>query len=313
MNDKKLKVFIDGNQGTTGLKIFDRLSKSRDIELLQISEELRKDKAERKKLLNSADIVFLCLPDDAAKEAAALVENEDVKIIDASTAHRTEENWAYGFPELSCEAAKEIKSSRRVAVPGCHASGFLSIVYPLVKLNILPSDYPVVCHSVTGYSGGGKKMIAEYESERDESLDSPRQYALTQSHKHLKEMKTISGLKQAPIFNPIVADFERGMCVTVPIFSNLLNCTIFEVHKALSEHYHNSVLVSVMPLNVDIGGFLPANLMKGKDSMRIYVYGNEDRIVCCSVFDNLGKGASGAAIQCMNLMTGRQEFEDLDL
>ena len=219
------KVFIDGNQGTTGLRLFDRLSKRDDIELLTISESLRKDKEERRRLINESDITFLCLPDEASRESVSLCDNEDTVIIDTSTAHRTNPDWAYGFAELSPEHRAKIASSKRIAVPGCHASGFISIVYPLVANGIMPADYPVVCHSLTGYSGGGKKMINDYEAAKTDDLFAPRQYGLTQNHKHLKEMKVITGLEDFPLFTPIVDDYYSGMATTVPLFTKLLNKT----------------------------------------------------------------------------------------
>ncbi|HOO22057.1 MAG TPA: N-acetyl-gamma-glutamyl-phosphate reductase [Clostridia bacterium] len=305
------KVFIDGKEGTTGLKLAERLKRRDDIEILEIPEEFRKDTAARKDYLNNCDIAFLCLPDEAAKEAVALVENPRVKIIDASTAHRTKETWAYGFPELGYEFRKKIEEGYRIAVPGCHASGFLSIVCPLVALGVLSTDYPVVCHSVTGYTGGGKKMIAEYEGEnRSLALDSPRQYALGQSHKHLNEMTVISGLEYQPVFNPIVASFPQGMAVTVPLYTRLLNNvkTNEDVFSALKSHYDGQKLVTVERFD---GKFLAANMLAGKNSMKIIVGGNDERINITAVFDNLGKGASGAAVQCMNIATGTEETKGL--
>ena len=303
----KKKVFIDGKEGTTGLQIYERLSARDDIELLTLSEELRKDVGARKDCINQADVVFLCLPDAAAKESVSLCENEDTKIIDASTAHRTAEGWAYGFAELGADFKKRIATSTRIANPGCHASGFISLVYPLVKAGILPADYPLVAHSVTGYSGGGKKMIAQYESaDRDVALDSPRQYGLTLSHKHLPEMTKICGLQKSPIFNPIVADFYCGMCVTVPLFSEMLNekTTPAKIKDFYRDFYRGQKFVSV-----DDGeeSFLAANPLAGTNEMKIYVGGNDGQILLCSRFDNLGKGASGAAVQNMNIALGLPE------
>ena len=240
------KIFVDGSAGTTGLRIFERLGCRSDIELITISDEHRKDLSKRCAAIESADAAFLCLPDDAAREIVAAVKSDKVKILDTSTAHRTADGWAYGFPELSKEFENRVKSATRIAVPGCHASGFVSIVYPLITAGIMPSDYPVVCYSVTGYSGGGKKMIAEYEdSTRDFELSSPRQYALGQNHKHLKEMKAICGLSQEPIFSPIVADYYSGMMVTVPLFSKLLKGqpTAQDIHTLLDNHYKNQEVV----------------------------------------------------------------------
>ena len=304
---KKTKIFIDGREGTTGLKILERFAGRDDLELIDIPDELRKDPAARAERLNAADIAFLCLPDAAAREAVAMVTNPNTKIIDASTAHRTMDGWAYGFPELSPAHRAAIVSGKRVAVPGCHASGFLSLVYPLRAAGILPADYPIVSYSLTGYTGGGKKMIAEYEGEgRDIALDSPRQYGLTQ---HLPEMQAVASLAHPPIFAPIVADFPQGMEVSVPLYSALLNGkpTPADVHAALSAHYAGSKMVSVLPLGGDGTGFLPSNPLAGKCTMQIFVGGNNDRILLCSLFDNLGKGASGAAVQCMNIMLGVEE------
>lgn len=308
------KVFIDGSAGTTGLRIFERLAKRDDIELITISDELRKDIDARKSAIERADAAFLCLPDNAAKEIVAQIKNDHVKILDTSTAHRTEPDWAYGFPELSPEFKERIKTAGKIAVPGCHASGFISIVYPLVAAGVLPSDYPIVSHSITGYSGGGKSMIAEYESiARDDELSSPRQYALSQNHKHLKEMKEICGLLKNPIFSPIVADFYSGMVVSVPLFADMLNGAYkkSDIHKLLSAHYKNSKVVKVMPLDKD--GFLGSNNLSMKDCLEIEVTGNDERILIAARFDNLGKGSSGAAIQCMNLALGFDEIKGLDL
>lgn len=310
------KVFIDGNQGTTGLRLFDRLSKRDDIELLTISEELRKDSDERRRFINMSDIAFLCLPDDASRESVSLCENENTVIIDTSTAHRTNEAWAYGFAELSDSHRKKIADSKRIAVPGCHASGFISIVYPLIASGIMPSDYPCVCHSLTGYSGGGKKMINDYENAKTTDLYAPRQYGLTQNHKHLKEMAAITGLDNFPVFTPIVDDYYSGMATTVPLFTKLLKADgINEVYSMFESYYKNSKLISVMPLH---GGetpvsFVSANEMSGKDSMKIFISGNDERIFITSVFDNLGKGASGAAVQCMNISMGIDETTSLDV
>lgn len=303
------KVFIDGKEGTTGLRIFDRFKNRNDIEILSISEELRKDLKERKKLINQADIVFLCLPDQAAIEAVALCDNPNTKIIDASTAHRTNPDWAYGFPELGFEFLNKIKSSNRIAVPGCYASGFMSIVYPLVKLGICPSDYPFSANAISGYSGAGKKAIAQYEDEnRDTKYDAPRLYAMAQMHKHLKEMQAIAGLDQKPLFNPYVCDFLQGMLVTIPLYTNLMKekMTPAMVHEKLSMFYKDSEFVRVMPF-YETGtedGFISANHLSGKDYLEIYVAGNEDRINITACLDNLGKGASGAAIECMNIALG---------
>ncbi|MCD7774893.1 MAG: N-acetyl-gamma-glutamyl-phosphate reductase [Clostridiales bacterium] len=311
------KVFIDGNQGTTGLRLYDRLSKRTDIELLKISDELRKDKEERRRLINSSDITFLCLPDAASRESVSLCDNENTVIIDASTAHRTEKGWAYGFPELSPEYRSAIETSKRIAVPGCHASGFISIVYPLIKSGIMPADYPCVCHSLTGYSGGGRKMADQYENDKTEDLFAPRQYGLNQNHKHLKEMKYITGLDAAPLFTPIVDDYYSGMSTTVPLYTKLLNgASIYDVYGMFCEQYNNSAVVSTIPFE---GGtdnpvtMISANALSGSDSMKIFISGNEERIFITSIFDNLGKGASGAAVQCMNISMGIDETTSLVL
>ena len=304
------KVFIDGKEGTTGLKIFERFSSRKDIEILTLTEEKRKDLSARAEMINASDITFLCLPDTASIEAVSLVKNDKVKIIDASTAHRTSDGWAYGFPELGKDFRENIANGKRVAVPGCHASGFISIVYPLIKLGIMDKDYPVTSFSLTGYSGGGKKMIAEYESEdRSTLLDSPRQYGLTQMHKHLKEMKHVCGLTKNPLFSPIVCDYYRGMQVNVPLFTEMLNgYKLKDVIDALSSFYDGQKMVKVYGgANTEYASFLPSNPLDGRNDMEIYVNGNDERVVISSVFDNLGKGASGAAVQCMNIMLGVDE------
>lgn len=314
----KTKIFIDGSEGTTGLRIYERFENRDDIELLTISSELRKDINERKKLINASDITFLCLPDEAAREAVTLIENENVKIIDTSTAHRTEEGWAYGFPELSDKHRQSIKTGKRIAVPGCHATGLISLVYPLIAGNILPKDYPVTSFSLTGYSGGGKKMIAEYEcKDRSTELNAPREYALSQQHKHLKEMMKITGLNKEPLFTPIVADYYSGMVVSVPLYAELLNGnqTPENIQKFFDEYYAGKKFIKVMPYGAEAesNGFLSGNVCLGWDGLQIYVTGNKDRIMISSRFDNLGKGASGAAIECLNIMLGCEEDKGLNL
>lgn len=307
------KVFIDGSAGTTGLRIYERIANRDDIELIVLSEEKRKDAEARKTAINSADVVFLCLPDDAAREAVSFVENENVTIIDASTAHRTLDGWAYGFPELSKKHENKILSSKRIAVPGCHASGFIALVYPLVEAGFLGKDALVTCHSITGYSGGGKKMIAEYEGEnRNPLLDAPRQYALGQQHKHLKEMKAICGLENAPIFCPIVSDFYSGMTVTVPLFASQLKKGGVEDIKALYKEIYATEFVQYVE-NVDESGLLSGLANSQKDGMKIAVAGNEERILLLASYDNLGKGASGAAIECMNIALGVEKTKGLVL
>ena len=310
----KTKVFIDGSSGTTGLRIYDRLSARDDIELITLTEENRKDLSARCEALTSADAAFLCLPDVASREIISAVGDTTTKILDTSTAHRTNPDWAYGFPELSDDFREKLLASNRIAVPGCHASGFCSIVAPLVANGIIPADYPIVATSVTGYSGGGKQMIAEYESsERAVLLDSPRQYGLSQHHKHLPEMKSVCNLSFEPCFSPIVADFYSGMTVSVPLNSRLLSkkVTAENIHEILAQHYEGQKLVSMRPFGQE--GFLGTNELSGKDSMEIIVTGNDDRILVASTFDNLGKGASGAAIQCFNLITGKDETKGLVL
>ncbi len=307
------KIFIDGKEGTTGLKIYERFSGRKDIELILIDEDKRKDPAARAECINASDITFLCLPDAASREAVSLCANPNTRIIDASTAHRTNPDWAYGFPELSADHRAKIISSKRVAVPGCYASGFISLVYPLVKHGIIAPDYPLVCHAVSGYSGAGKKAIAQYEDPgRNPELDSPRQYALTQEHKHLPEMKAVCGLAAEPIFNPYVCDYFSGMTVTVPLYGRLLvkKMGAAAVREQLAAHYDGCRFVKVAPLmgeGVLPEAFIPANTLSGTNNMQIFVYGNDDRICLCSRFDNLGKGASGAAVQCMNIMMGIDE------
>ncbi len=301
------KVYIDGKEGTTGLQIYDRLAAREDIELLLIDEERRKDPAERKKFLNAADLVFLCLPDAAAVEAVSLIDNGHTRVIDCSTAHRTAEGWAYGFPELSPERREAIRTSKRVANPGCHATGFISIVYPLVQMGLIPRDAALSCFSLTGYSGGGKKMIAQYEdAEREPALDSPRIYGLTQEHKHLPEMQKICGLTAPPVFSPIVADYYKGMAATVPLFLDRETLT-----RALTEHYRGSAAVRVSAAWE--GTMLAANTLAGSDSLSLIVEGNRQRSTVTALFDNLGKGASGAAVQNMNLMLGFEETAGLEL
>ncbi|MBQ8393374.1 MAG: N-acetyl-gamma-glutamyl-phosphate reductase [Clostridia bacterium] len=307
------KVFIDGKAGTTGLRIAERLSQRDDVEIISLSDDLRKDASARKKMINEADFVFLCLPDAAAIEAAHMVENDRTVIIDASTAHRTNPDWAYGFPELDPEFYNKIVSSRRIAVPGCHASGFIALVYPLIKNGIIAKDTLLVAHSLTGYSGGGKGMIAEYEGEdRCTLLDAPRQYGIAQKHKHLPEMVKITGLENAPAFCPIVGDFYSGMEVTVPLFkSQLLKGGIEEI-KEIYRNLYNTPIISFKDGN-DEGGFLSSCAMSGKDSMSIEVYGNDERILLVARYDNLGKGASGAAVECLNIKLGCERTKTLEV
>lgn len=316
--DSKVKVYIDGSEGTTGLRIFERFQDRTDVEILKINPELRKDSAERARMINASDITFLCLPDAAAVEAVELCTNPEVRIIDASTAHRTNPEWAYGFPELSESHLAKIKDGKRIAVPGCHASGFMSVVYPLVASGIMPKDYPVVCFSLTGYSGGGKKMIAQYEdNERPLELDAPREYGISQQHKHLKEMKAVAGLETAPSFTPIVADYYSGMVVSVPVFTDKLakKMSVEALRDFYMQYYEGKQFIHVLSVGEvdELSGFISGNGRSGWDGMDIIVTGNDERITLNSRFDNLGKGASGAAIQCMNLMIGAKEDEGLVL
>ena len=306
------KVFIDGSAGTTGLRIAERLACRKDIQIIKLPEALRKDQEARKQALNDADIAFLCLPDDAAREAVSLVDNPDTVIIDASTAHRTLPDWAYGFPELSAFHEEKIRSSKRIALPGCHASGFIALVYPLIEAGLLDKKTLVTCHSVTGYSGGGKKMIADYESEeRDMLLGAPRQYGLTQQHKHLKEMQGITGLETAPIFTPIVADFYSGMTVTVPLFQSQIKGGVEDIKRIYAQKYAGDIVQYVE--SEDDNGFLSGLKESKKDGMKITVAGNEERILLIASYDNLGKGASGAAVECMNIALGVEKTKGLEL
>ena len=305
------KVFIDGSAGTTGLRIVERLESRDDLELLILPGELRKDPAARADALASAEIAFLCLPDDAARESAGLASGSKVKIIDTSTAHRTDPAWVYGMPELKGQHQK-IADSSRVANPGCHASGFVALVAPLVQEGILPADTALRCFSLTGYSGGGKKMIAQYEAaDRNILLGAPRQYALTQSHKHLKEMVALCGLENAPVFCPIVADFYSGMEVTVPLFAKEIKGTLADI-QAIYKAYYTSGLIHFEE-SADEDGLLSASAYADRDDMGVSVFGNEDRILLVSRFDNLGKGASGAAIQNMNILLGLDEATGLSI
>ncbi len=308
------KVFIDGSAGTTGLRIYERLGAREDIILITLPEEKRKDVDARREALNDCDVAFLCLPDDAARESVSLVTDPDTVIIDTSTAHRTLEGWAYGFPELSDTHADKLTKSKRIAVPGCHASGFIALVYPLIEAGIINKDEKLTCHSITGYSGGGKKMIAEYESdELDPLFTAPRQYALGQTHKHLKEMQAITGLEHAPIFCPIVSDFYSGMEVTVPLFKEQLNdgFTVEDIKAAYKNKFTGPLVTYVE--DAFENGFMSAAGLSGKDSMQVTVAGNEDRILLIARYDNLGKGASGAAVECLNIATGNNKTLSLEL
>ncbi|MBQ6999255.1 MAG: N-acetyl-gamma-glutamyl-phosphate reductase [Clostridia bacterium] len=307
------KIFIDGKAGTTGLRIYERLQGRSDIELLTLSEQDRKDPACRKAMLNAADVAFLCLPDDAARESVSMIENPDTVVIDTSTAHRTNPDWTYGFPELFLNGEHSIASSKRIAVPGCHASGYIALVHPLAAHGIIDKSVNLVCHSITGYSGGGKKMIAQYEdAERDNLLNAPRQYALTQQHKHIPEMVAWTGIN-APIFCPIVADFYSGMAVTVGLFaSDIKNgATVDDIKNIYRERY-NSKIVSFTD-TADEDGLYSALGLGGTDRMEVSVFGNDERILLTARYDNLGKGASGAAIECLNIVLGVDKTTGLEL
>ena len=309
------KIYIDGQAGTTGLRIRERLAERDDVTVLTLPEDKRKDTEARRAIMNSVDVVFLCLPDAAAREAVTLIENPDVRVLDTSTAHRTNPAWAYGFPELDQSFREKIRTSHRVAVPGCHASGFIALVRPLVQAGLLSPDARLSATSLTGYSGGGKNMIADYEnSDRDPLLDAPRQYALGQSHKHLPEMQAFTGLTSAPVFLPIVGDFYSGMEVTVPLFgADVKGATPEDILALYHKTYDGSPLVRVA--NADEpskeAGFLSAAAMSGKDSMEISVFGNPDRMIVVARYDNLGKGASGAAVECLNMILGADPTANL--
>lgn len=310
----KTKVYIDGQSGTTGLQIYDRIGARDDLELLRIDDDKRHDTNARREFINAADVVFLCLPDEGAIEAVSLIENPETCIIDASTAHRTAEGWTYGFPELSAEQRSAITASKRIANPGCHATGFVSTTAPLVRMGIMPVDYPVTCYSITGYSGGGKKMIASYEAQdRPTSLDAPGIYGLSLTHKHLPEMQKVAGLAYPPVFMPVVGNYYKGMATTVILQSRLLNGTpsAEETCARLQAYYAGEHFVSVLPFGTN-ASTLYANELAGTNHLHIVVCGNADRISVTALFDNLGKGASGAAVQNMNIVLGLDEAIGLE-
>ena len=305
------KVFIDGSAGTTGLRIYERLAERKDLQLLILSEENRKVLECRREAINEADIAFLCLPDAAAIEAVSLVENPNTAIIDTSTAHRTNDDWAYGFAELTGKR-QAIQNSKRIANPGCHASGFIALAAPLVEAGILHKNTLLSAFSLTGYSGGGKQMIAEYRDEgRNQLLDAPRMYGITQTHKHLPEMVKICGLDNAPAFCPIVAPFYAGMEVTIPLHREQVSGSMDAI-KDVYRQYYKEGLVHFCD-SADESGFLSAGAFAGRDDMQVAVCGNEERILLVSRFDNLGKGASGAAIQNMNLLLGVDDATGLNV
>ncbi|EHP38929.1 N-acetyl-gamma-glutamyl-phosphate reductase [Cupriavidus basilensis OR16] len=310
------KVFVDGQEGTTGLRLLDYLSGRSDVELLRIADDKRKDPAERARFLNAADVAFLCLPDVASREAVALVTNPNTCVIDASTAFRTTDSWAYGLPELTRGQREKIRTSKRIAVPGCHASAFLMAVRPLVEAGVMQADYPVSAFSLTGYSGGGKQMIAEFEAGGNPKLDSPRPYSLGLAHKHLPEMRVQAGLAQAPIFNPIVGNFLKGLAVTVPVYPDRLarQVTPEQIADIYRKHYEGEQFVRVMPVgdeaNLD-GGFFDVQASNDTNRVDLFVFGSAERIVLMARLDNLGKGAAGAAVQCMNVHVGADEATGL--
>jgi len=314
----KPSIFIDGREGTTGLQIDARLRGRTDIQQLSIPEDLRKDLSERKARLNAADLVFLCLPDQAAREAVALIENPKTKVIDASTAHRVTSGWTYGFPELTRTRRGEIQQTTRVANPGCHATGFLAITAPLVASGVLSAEEVLACYSLTGYSGGGKAMIADYEAaDRPQSLSAPRIYGLGLSHKHIPEMMEQSGLTTKPLFTPIVDDYYAGMAVTVLLHSGQLAKKLqsADLRDILAAHYAGEHFVTVAPFDsqdtLAAPGFIEANAHAGTNNLELLVFGNGEQTLITARFDNLGKGASGAAVQNMNLMLNLPETAGL--
>ena len=313
----KKTVFVDGQHGTTGLKIRERLNGRKDIEVIEIPEEKRKDPETKKKLLNEADIVFLCLPDDAARESVSLIKNSSVCVIDGSTAHRVAEGWVYGLPELKKEQRTLIKNSKRIAVPGCHAAGFILMLYPLVAQGIVAPDYPISCHAVAGYSGGGKAMIADYVNENaSDDIKNPRPYALGLSHKHVPEMTKIVGLKRPLIFAPTVVNVYNGEIISIPLVPDHLEkqLSAADIREALAEYYAGEQFVKVMPYPADIylkNGFLTFTDCNGTNNLEIFVFGGKDRILLSARYDNLGKGASGTAVQNMNIILGVEESTGL--
>ncbi|MCX7655520.1 MAG: N-acetyl-gamma-glutamyl-phosphate reductase [Treponemataceae bacterium] len=310
----KYRVFVDGQAGTTGLQIMDRLAARSDLEILQIDPEKRKDIEERRRQLNQADVAFLCLPDEASRESVSLVTNEQTIIIDASTAHRTNPAWVYGLPELSLSQRQAIAKTKRIAVPGCHATGFVLLVRPLVEAGILPSEYPITCHSVTGYSGGGHKLIEAYKQREGagKGMEAARHYALTLEHKHVPEMRLHGGLSVAPLFTPIIGNFERGMAVAIPLqlWSLPKKPRLAYIHECYRSHYANQRFVRVQPLgeaSLPEAGYFDPTACNGTNRAEIFVYGHDEQALLMCRFDNLGKGASGAAMQCMNIALGLEE------
>ncbi|OGN99022.1 MAG: N-acetyl-gamma-glutamyl-phosphate reductase [Chloroflexi bacterium RBG_13_51_18] len=314
----KKTVFVDGQHGTTGLKIRERLNGRNDIEILRIPDDKRKDPAAREKLLNEADIVFLCLPDDAARESVSLIKNESVCVIDGSTAHRVAEGWVYGLPELKKEQRALIKKSKRISVPGCHATGFILMLYPLVAQGIVSPDYPVSCHVVAGYSGGGKALIADYTGQNvPDVIKNPRPYSLALNHKHLPEMTKVVGLARPPVFAPTVVNVYNGEIISIPLVPDHLEkqLSAADIREVLAQYYAGERFVKVMPCPADDflkNGFLTFTDCNGTNNLEIYVFGNKDRILLSARYDNLGKGASGAAVQNMNIILGLDEATGLE-
>lgn len=312
---EKPKIYIDGKEGTTGLQIYERLGDRQDIQLLLIDEDKRKDAQERRRFLNEADLVFLCLPDAAAVEAVSLIENGRTRVIDASTAHRTAPGWVYGFAEVLPGQRDKIRAAARVANPGCHATGFLAAAAPLIHMGMVPRDYPMTCFSLTGYSGGGKKMIAEYQDpQRSPLLDAPSPYALGMSHKHLPEMQAVAGLERPPAFTPILGDIYQGMATSIQLHSHLLKGRpdARAVWELLDGYYQGQALVKVRPFGAEPAR-ISASAMAGLDTLELVVTGSGDQVLVTALFDNLGKGASGAAVQNMDLMLGMEETAGLSL
>ena len=307
-------VYIDGKEGTTGLQIYDRLAGREDIQLLLIDEEKRKDVEERRRLMNQADLVFLCLPDQAAREAVSLVTNDHTRIIDASTAHRTAPGWVYGFPELGGGQREAIAAAKRVANPGCYATGFIALVRPLVERGILPADAALTAHALSGYTGGGKKTIAQYEAaDREPELVSPRHYAVNLNHKHIPEMMAVCGLERRPIFMPIICDFPQGMVVTVPLYLDQLRGeqSVGSLREVYDDYYRGAAFVKLRPADAPACGFVGSNNLAGSNELQIFVCGNDEQVMLAARLDNLGKGASGAAVQNMNIMLGLEETTGL--
>jgi N-acetyl-gamma-glutamyl-phosphate reductase len=313
MAKTKKAVFVDGQHGTVGLKLHERLAGRKDIEIIEIPEDKRKDQETKKKFLNEADIVFLCLPDDAARESVSMIKNSSVCVLDGSTAHRVTEGWIYGLPELNKEQRTSIRKSKRIAVPGCHATGFILMLYPLVAQGIVGPDYPVTCHAVAGYSGGGKAMIADYEDKNaPDYIKNPRPYALELSHKHVPEMTKIPGLSRAPIFAPTVVNAYAGEIISIPLIPSYLKkeMSAADIRELLAEYYKGEQFIKVMPYPAKDhlkNGFMTFTDCNGTNNLEIFIFGNKDRILCSARYDNLGKGASGAAVQNMNVVLGMPE------